>query len=190
MTEINRKRIITIAGPPGSGKSTTAKKVAHKLEYTHFSSGDIFREIAKGYDLDVAGLNKLAEDNFDLDYQVDSRLRQMGEDMENLVVDSRTAFHWIPQSFKVYLDLDIETASSRVFEQIVSGGRVSQFANSVNDVKFDIETRINSELKRYHKLYKLDYTKSEHYDLIINTVDYNVDEVAEIIIRKYIDKHL
>lgn len=190
MAKVTKKPIITIAGPPGSGKSTTAKKVANRLNYNHFSSGDIFREIAKSYDVDVAGLNKLAEENFDLDYQVDSRLKRMGEEMENLVVDSRTAFHWMPQSFKVYLDLDIETASSRVFDQIVSGGRVSQFANSINDVKFDIETRINSELKRYHKLYKLDYTKTEHYDLVINTVDYNVDEVAEIIIKKYIEKHL
>ncbi|MEZ4103369.1 MAG: nucleoside monophosphate kinase [Candidatus Paceibacterota bacterium] len=40
-----KKQIITIAGKPGSGKSTTAKRLSGELNYAHFSSGDFFRQV-------------------------------------------------------------------------------------------------------------------------------------------------
>jgi len=42
---MKRKHIITISGRPGSGKSTTADKVAELLGYTRHSSGDMVRQI-------------------------------------------------------------------------------------------------------------------------------------------------
>jgi hypothetical protein len=42
-----KKHILTLAGAIGSGKSSTAKRVAAELGYRHFSSGDLFRTIAK-----------------------------------------------------------------------------------------------------------------------------------------------
>ena len=41
-----KKEIITIAGSLGSGKSSTARAVASALRFRHFSSGDLFRQIA------------------------------------------------------------------------------------------------------------------------------------------------
>ncbi|MGZ6005361.1 MAG: nucleoside monophosphate kinase, partial [Candidatus Saccharimonadales bacterium] len=52
-----KRQIITIAGRPGSGKSTTAKMVASKLSFEHFSSGDLFRAIAKEWGIDVLQAN-------------------------------------------------------------------------------------------------------------------------------------
>ncbi|PIW96975.1 hypothetical protein COZ82_02065, partial [Candidatus Kaiserbacteria bacterium CG_4_8_14_3_um_filter_38_9] len=43
-TIMKRKHIITISGRPGSGKSTTADKVAELLGYTRHSSGDMVRQ--------------------------------------------------------------------------------------------------------------------------------------------------
>ena len=42
-----KKEIITIAGANGSGKSSTAKKIAQQLGFKHLSSGDLMRQIAK-----------------------------------------------------------------------------------------------------------------------------------------------
>ncbi|MDZ7814442.1 MAG: (d)CMP kinase [Planctomycetota bacterium] len=47
-------KVITIDGPAGSGKSSTARKLCDILEFTHFDSGAIYRAIAlyflrKGY---------------------------------------------------------------------------------------------------------------------------------------------
>ena len=104
-----KKHIITISGFPGSGKSSTAKGIALELGYEHFSSGDLFREMAAERNLSVEGINFAAEKSKDIDYKVDKLLESMGKEKDNLVIDSRTAFHWIPNSFKVFLDLDSRT---------------------------------------------------------------------------------
>ena len=40
-------RALLLVGPPGSGKGTQAKKLAHVADLYHLSSGDIFRAIPK-----------------------------------------------------------------------------------------------------------------------------------------------
>ena len=42
--------------------------------------------------------NLTAEQNAEIDHLVDGKLRQIGETEEGLVIDSRTAWHWIPDS--------------------------------------------------------------------------------------------
>ena len=104
---MEKKHIITIAGKPGSGKSTTSKAVAHSLGFTHFSSGDFFRAIGKERGIDVFQANLVAEAEEDIDHLVDEKLRTLGENEDNMVIDSRMAWHWMPYSFRVYLDLDL-----------------------------------------------------------------------------------
>ncbi len=43
--------LLTVSGPPGSGKSTTAGLLAEAFDLDHVSGGDIFRELAdeRGY---------------------------------------------------------------------------------------------------------------------------------------------
>jgi cytidylate kinase len=111
---MEKKHIITIAGKPGSGKSTTSRLVSEALGFTKFSSGDFFREIANERGIDVLEANKVAEDEREIDHMVDQRLRDLGAAEDNLVIDSRMAWHWMPYSFRVYLDLDLVVAAERI----------------------------------------------------------------------------
>ena len=54
-----KKEIITIAGANGSGKSSTAKKLALQLKFKHFSSGDFMRQIARENNTTLEELAKL-----------------------------------------------------------------------------------------------------------------------------------
>jgi cytidylate kinase len=181
-----KKEIITIAGRLGSGKSSTAKALAKHLKYDHFSSGDLFREIAAQQSMDVLEANKNAEDNSDIDHLVDERLRQIGKTENKKIVDSRTAWHWMPDSFKVYLNLDTSIAAQRIMA--ASAERKSsneEIPQSQSEYIKMLDERYDSENKRYMKLYNIDPSNLSNYDLVIDTSKYNLDEVVKAIIHAY-----
>lgn len=179
-----KKEIITIAGKPGSGKSSTAKGVAQRLGYEHFSSGDIFRKVAADHGWSIEEINKQAEHNPNIDYELDEKIRLLNE-KNQLVIDSRTAFHWIPNSFKVYLDLNQKIAAERVFVHMQEQGRKSQSAESAEEVYRKTLERYESENKRFKKLYDLDPTNTDQYDLVINTGDHPLEEVIQTVLTSY-----
>lgn len=180
-----KKAIITISGSLGSGKSSTAKGAATLLGYRHFSSGDLFRQIAKERGLSIEAMNLTAEEQKEIDMQVDELLRNMGLEEERLVIDSRLAWHWMPDSFKVFLALDTATAAERIFMHMHSEGRVSEKAASVEEVKRSIENRAASEKKRYYNLYKLDPTDPGHFDLVIDTKRHDLQTVITMVADAY-----
>ena len=66
--------IVVVSGPPGSGKTTLAKKISEKYNYEYVSTGAIFREIARTLNVDVVTLNKMAEKELGIDIKVDSKI--------------------------------------------------------------------------------------------------------------------
>jgi CMP/dCMP kinase len=180
-----KKSIITIAGAVGSGKSSTAKNVAVTLGYAHFSSGDLFRTIARECNLSIEAINLTAEEQQDIDHRVDELLQNMGREQEKLVIDSRLAWHWMPDSFKVYLALDADTAAERIFTHIKTEGRVSQSAESVAEVRANITSRVASEQKRYMNLYNIDVTDTSPFDLVIDTKKNDLAHTVEIVLKEY-----
>src|SRR3989344_9467418 len=87
------KSIITIAGSQGSGKSSTAKMAAQALGYRHYSSGDLFRKIARERGLSIEAINLTAEQQTEIDYKVDELLQKMGREEDKLVIDLRLSWH-------------------------------------------------------------------------------------------------
>lgn len=180
-----KKNIITISGLPGSGKSSTAKGVARALGFEHFSSGDLFREMAAARGLSVEQINFAAEQQREIDLEVDELLKKIGKEKDRLVIDSRMAFHWIPDSFKVFLDLDPETAAARTFAHIQKEGRASQAASSLEEVRKKTLKRFESERKRYKNLYNVDFTDKSRFDLVVDTVANSLDQAIKIVVEKY-----
>jgi cytidylate kinase len=183
-----KKHIITIAGRPGSGKSTTAKAVAAKLGFRHFSSGELFRSAGKEKGLDVLQANLSSEQNKELDDLVDSRLQEIGQTEDEMVIDSRTAWHWIPDSFKVFLDLDLLTAAQRI------AGKNDQTREGSEDTNQDpaeyakvLQSRLESESRRYKALYDIDPYIMDNYDLVIDTAKHDIEEVVDLVVAGYRD---
>lgn len=180
-----KRKIITITGFPGSGKSSTAKAVASALGYEHFSSGDLYRKMATARGLTIEELNFLAEKQKEIDLEVDEFLKKIAREKKNIVIDSRMAFHWMPDSFKVFLKLDARTAAQRAFAQIQRVGRVGQDGSSVDEVLENTLKRRKSEQKRYSDLYGVDITDQSQFDLVVDTAKYDLSEVSRIIIAAY-----
>lgn len=176
------KSIITIAGKPGSGKSTAAKGVAEQLGFMHFSSGDLFRVLAKEQGVDLLQANLDAEEGEEIsqiDYLVDQKLRDLGKSTDELVIDSRLAWHWMPDSYKVFLDLDLETAASRILQKIPPE-RIEAEHIPKDPAKYAklLKNRLASEARRYKKVYDVDPYDHANYDLIINTGENSIEEVV------------
>ncbi len=180
-----KRELITIAGSLGSGKSSTAKEVARILGFKHFSSGDLFRKIAAERGESVEATNLSAEEQKDIDFKVDGLLRDMGESESKLVVDSRMAWHWMPDSFKVFLSLDADSAAKRIFNDVREKRRVSEDASTLAEVRASIERRFASEQKRYMALYNVDPTDSKNFDLCIDTKDNSLENVVRVLLERY-----
>ncbi len=186
LVQMQKKEIITIAGKLGSGKSSTAKRLAVELGYDHFSSGDLFRAVAAEQNKSVLDANKNAEHDSRIDHLVDERLRDIGKHETKKVIDSRTAWHWMPNSFKVYLELPTPVAAERIIAKMHERQDANEdIPESVDAYAAQLEERLASENRRYDSLYGIDPSRPENYDLVIDTSDYSLEDVVTRIHQRY-----
>lgn len=185
--EIAKRHIITISGKPGSGKSTTADKVAEMLDYTRFSSGDMVRKLLEERNMTLEEFNERAKTEHSLDREIDEQLRAL-RDKDELVIDSRLGFYWLPESFKVYLDIDMDTAAARIFSDMQSNkgrGKGAGMLKNVGEVSWQVRKRMEEERDRYRRLYGIDPYDSSRFDLVINTERHSPQTVALTVFDEY-----
>jgi len=186
---MNKKYIITIAGKLGSGKSSTAKKVAEILGYKHFSTGDFMRDMANKRNVSLGDLSLIAETDLSIDKDIDNYCLEIGE-KERVVLDSRLGFYFIPKSFKVFLELNPQIASQRILEDKKNNpNRKTETSGSFDTEEAIIEknqNRLSSEKKRYKELYNIkDHISHKNFDLVINTEKIPLEEVVKKVIEEY-----
>lgn len=183
---MQKKEIISITGTLGSGKSSTSDLVAKKLNYQRFSAGDFFRKIGLDLGISVNEVSQRAEKDPTIDTMTDNEVKKVG-DMNKVVIDSRMAFHFIPTSFKVYLDLPPEIAKERILNNLKVNPlrKQSEDASNEEEIYEKINSRLESEKKRYKELYGVDRTDKSNYDLIVDTNQNNLKKVVNTIIENY-----
>jgi len=185
--EVEKKHIITISGKPGSGKSSTSDKVAELLGYTRYSAGEEARKYIKKNKITLAKFNKMAEDDHSIDQAIDEKLREF-RDHQDIVIDSRLGFYWIPESFKVYLDLNLDVATARIYKDIdMNEGRLKsgEVASSMGEVAQHVKNRLDNEKQRYRALYGINPYDLSHYDLVIDTSRHSPQTVATTVFDFY-----
>ena len=184
---MKKKHIISISGKPGSGKSSTADRVAELLEYSRHSSGDIVRKVLKKEGMTLEEYNSLAMERHDLDEKIDDELRAL-RDENDIVVDSRLGFYWLPESFKVYLELDLDVATARIYKDAQSNAArssVGTSSSSLQTVSQQVRERMQTEQRRFKALYGVDPYDQHHFDLVIDTARHNPQSVAITVFDAY-----
>ena len=96
------------------------------------------------------------------------------------------AFGWyaVPQSFKVYLKVDINVAAKRVFKDETRRDTEKKFS-TIEEQKKDIEKRYKLENERYLELYGVRKEDEANYDFVLDTTSLTPEQVADKIEEKY-----
>jgi cytidylate kinase len=158
---------ISVTGDPGSGKSTFAREVSSRTGYRLVTTGNIFRQLAADMGVSVTDLNEIAETQAQIDRKVDDYLRAMNETRENLVLDSRMAWHFVKDSLKIRLTVDPDVAVERIFKDTT--GEMREKFSDMETARQEVQRRRESEIARYKSLYDVDISDPANFDLVINT---------------------
>lgn len=175
--------IISLSGKPGSGKSTVAKKLATVLGYDRYYIGGMRREMARRKGMTLAEYNKWGEKSNRTDKEFDEYVKKLGQTKDNFIIEGRTAFHFIPNSIKIFLDIDPETGAKRIWQAIKRNSQPNRNEDkclkSYENVLVSIKDRVKSDIYRYSKFYGLNILDKKNYDLFLDTADLDADQEFE-----------
>ncbi len=179
--------VIIISGPPGSGTTTIAREIAKRFGLNYFSTGDIFRKVAKERGLEVSKLSKVAEQ--EVDWEVDNKSKQAAE-KGNVVMESDIAA-WInqelPNTIKIWLDAPLMVRAERIFNSAQK--RVAEKYENLAEVAKKIKERRDRDRDRYMERYQYNVDDTSIYDLKIDTERLPVQEVVEKV-AEFVSKRL
>ena len=159
------KNIIVMSGDIGSGKSSVAAALKLITGYDIIGTGTIQRAIAKKRGVTTLELNKISQTDRSIDDEIDSHVVEIGKTQNHLILDSRLAWHFIPEAFKVFLAVDPVVGAERVF----NASRNDENNSSLEVTLENNLIRQTIEDERFHKLYNVNFRKYGNYDLIIDT---------------------
>lgn len=184
MNDSNLK--ISITGDLGSGKSSICDILHEKYKFHKYSTGVIQREIASQHGMTTYDFNKYMESHPEVDKEIDSKLRELANIEEDIVIDSRMAWYFIPNTFKVFLAVNISEAAQRIIN--ANRGNIEQYQD-IDEAIFKLRARKESENNRYRQQYGVDCSKYNNYDIIIDTTVSNPVEIADLILDLYKQKN-
>ena len=175
--------IITLTGVPGAGKSTIAKLLSENLNIPWYSIGDLRGKMAEEKGMTIDEFNKLGESESFTDNDIDAYQTKLGKKGESIIIDGRLSWHFIPQSFKVFLDVNADEAAKRIFQASQTGLRTDEkpFA-SAEEVKERVAYRLASDQLRYEKYYQVNYLDRSNFDLVVDTTDLPPEQVVQRIL--------
>ena len=173
---------ITLSGELGSGKSTVANYLISKMPFKIVSAGLLFRQLAAKHGMSAKEFNQFIENDPKYDHYVDDTMAELGRTDEKIIFDSRMAWHFVPSSFKIYLYVDVDTATERIFNDV---GRVSESYSDKATARKEIVERRQSEILRYQNFYHCNLDDYSNYDLIVDTSHASRDEVNELVFNSF-----
>lgn len=180
---MEKRHIISICGDLASGKGTVSKIIGEDLNYGIYKNGEYFRSLAKEHGMDVTQFNKYVENHPEIDIAIEKSAGDYAKTHDNFIIDARLGWYAVPESFKVYLKVDLDESAIRAFND--PNRKSTENFETIEKQKEDIKKRYESENLRYWNLYHVRKDDMSNYDLIIDTTDLTPREVADRIKEEY-----
>ena len=160
---------VAISGKSGCGNTTVSTLLSEKLgvkliNYT-------FRQLAQEKNLTLAQVIENAKTDDSYDIYVDNHQTELAR-KEPCVLGSRLAIWMLKEAdLKVYLFASDETRAKRILNR--EGGDLEK-------IKEFTAMRDSEDSRRYKKLYDIDNNKYDFCDLIIDTANYNPEQIVNL----------
>ncbi len=180
---MNKRHIISIAGDLASGKGETSKLLIDKLNYGIYRNGEYFRSLAKNMNMSVTEFNIYVKDHPEIDKKIENSAAEYAKTHDHFIIDARLGWYAVPESFKVYLKVDIDIAAKRAF--LDENRKDTESFETIEDQKQDMLVRYELENKRYFELYNVHKEDMSNYDLVVDTTKITPIQVATQIIEEY-----
>ena len=100
----------------------------------------------------------------------------------NIVFDSRLAWFFIPESFKVFIDVDWNTAG----ERLLNAKREHEKAENTSEAVELLKNRWNAENERYSKTYNINNLNLSNYDFVVSSTNKTPEQLADEIYDAYL----
>jgi cytidylate kinase len=172
--------IIAISGLHGTGKSVVGKAIAEHFGLAYYSTGELFRNIAKEKGVSLEELSRYAEKDRSIDNTIDYRIKQLAL-KGNCVLDNQLSPYLLKKlvDFKILLICDKEERIRRMSKRDSHG---------LEAKIHETEIREQSERNRFIEYYGIDIRDPDliqsTFDLIVDTTDLSIQEVTSKIITE------
>jgi len=172
---------IAVSGPPGSGKTTYARRLARDLGLEYYSAGMIFRELAREKGISLEELNRIAAEDPSIDMEIDARTLKIG--CKGSVVVEGHLVAWVLGSVadvRIYVTAPLEVRVRRI---------ASREKRSLEEVYRETVFREYLQWRRFLDYYGIDANSLHIFNLVIDTGYLGIED-AYSIIRSYVARSL
>ncbi len=179
--------VIRVSGPPGSGKTTVAEKLAKALNYENYYTGDVFRKIAKERGLSVEEFYKKIVAEPELEKEIDKRQTELMMTKDNLIVQGRMAplLPYNPKFKKINILLTVSMVEGTCRQLLRPENKNKTFKEMIQLSS----KRMMEEKSRLFSLYGIiDYLDPAPFDIILDTTGLNPDQVFDKLLTEIREK--
>lgn len=178
-----KKNIISLAGDLAAGKGTVSEILIKDLNYGIYRNGEYARKLAKEMGINITSFNEYLRDHPEIDKQIEKSAAEYAKNHDNFIIDARLGWYAVPESFKVYLKVDMDVAAQRAFND--EKRKNTESFTTVEEQKADMEKRFKLENERYWKLYHVHKEDMSNYDFVIDTTKLTPKQTAKQIKEAY-----
>ena len=169
------RTVVTVAGPPGSGKSTAGRLVAEALGLEYRSAGEVFRAEAREGGMTLEEFGRYAEAHPEVDRELDRSMQALarpGRLLDGRIQGPLCRKNGVPVHHIVV------TAAEEVRVRRVAG----RDAQSLEEARAEVRDREASERDRYLRYYGIDLDQ-DLPDLVVDSTSQTPQEVAAAIVE-------
>jgi CMP/dCMP kinase len=165
---------ITVSGLPGSGTTSLSRYLAGKHDFFSISAGEVFRQLAKEHNMELAEFGRLAEEDPSYDKMIDVRQKEIAEQHNNIIIEGRLSGWMIPEAdLKIWLFAPIDCRIKRIVFR-------DHIADEETATAVTLE-RERCEAGRYISYYNIDINDLSIYQLILNSEHWTVEGLGAIV---------